>query len=126
MSETRSLPTWDILVAAWKQGRVLPTDSAARKHFPVRGGVVEYFPAALVACAFWSKISNDKHNPGQELHHSRDKSADHGECEMRHMVDCGDPGSNKLEELTAKFWRAGAELQIYAEGLGAPRAPRAK
>jgi len=116
---------WDMLRAAWKAGHWLPTDSAERKNFPVRTGCLEYIPAALAAFALGSKIGNDKHNPGQPLQHSRAKSSDHEDCEARHMIDCNDPGLDRLEELTWKFWRAGMELQIYAEELGAPKAPRA-
>jgi hypothetical protein len=117
---------WDILRAAWKAGHNLPTNSADRKLFPVRSGVIEYTPAALVALALGSKIGNDKHNPGQPLQHSRAKSSDHGDCEARHMIDVGDPALDTLEELTWKAWRANMELQLYAESLGAPRAPRAR
>jgi hypothetical protein len=117
---------WDTLRAAWADGRTLPLDSEARKMFPVRSGVVEYMPAALVAAALVAKLGNDKHNPGLELQWARAKSADHGDCEMRHTIDAGDPKCDRLEELACKFLRAGWELQIYAESLGAPKAPRAK
>jgi len=35
------------------------------------------------------------------------------------------PSDDRLEELTCKAWRALAELQEYAESLGAPAAPAA-
>jgi hypothetical protein len=117
---------WDVLRDAWKAGHVLPTSSADRKSFPVQSGCVEYMPAALVACALVSKLGNDKHNPGQGLHHSRDKSSDHPDCILRHTIDLCDPLLDELEERAQRFWRAGIELQIFAESLGAPKAPRAK
>ncbi len=117
---------WDMLRAAWAAGRVLPTDSATRKLIPVWSGCVRYIPAALAAMAAWSKVANEKHNPGEPLHHARGKSMDHQDCQMRHRLDSDDPNADKLEELTCNFWRAGIELQEYAESLGAPLAPGAR
>lgn len=123
MSEVKTNP-WDLLRSAWAAGRTLPRDSAERKLFPVRSGCVEYIPAALVAFAYLSRLGNEKHNPGEELHHARSKSTDHADCLMRHEIDQHE--GDRLEELTCAFWRAGLELQLYAESLGAPKAPRAK
>ena len=117
---------FDLLRKAWAEHRTLPTNSAERKEFPLSEGCFRYIPAALAAFAGWSKQSNDKHNPGEPLHHARGKSMDHEDCLLRHTIDAGDPAADKLEELTARFWRAGIELQQYAESLGAPMAPNAK
>lgn len=68
----------------------LGTDSNERKNIPVFSGVLKYAPAALAGVARISKAGNDKHNPGQELHHSRDKSNDHGDCIIRHTMDVAD------------------------------------
>lgn len=68
----------------------LPTDSAARKDVPVFSGVLKYAPAALAGVARISKAGNDKHNPGQPLHHARGKSNDHGDCIVRHTMDVAD------------------------------------
>lgn len=65
----------------------LPTDSDERKTFPLLGGLFGYFAAALAGIAHHSWISNEKHNKGQPLHWSMDKSNDHAECVMRHSVD---------------------------------------
>jgi hypothetical protein len=123
---------WSRLIDSWRTyGRTLPVDSAFRKEFPIDRGVYQYFPAAIVCCAAWSKFNNDKHNPGQELHHSRGKSADHEECIARHSFDLteaqrrGDDVS-ELEEAVAVFWRAGVRVQLLAERLGAPLAPGAR
>lgn len=121
---TRREP-WDTLREAWASGHTLPTDSAQRKLIPVATGAVDYIPAALVAMAAWSRVANDKHNPGEPMYHARGKSVDHDDCQLRHKIDAGDPGRDRLEELTCKFWRAGIELQEYAESLGAPLAPAA-
>jgi hypothetical protein len=68
----------------------LGTDSNDRKNIPVFSGVVKYAPAALAGVARISKAGNDKHNPGQELHHARGKSNDHGDCVIRHAIDVAD------------------------------------
>jgi hypothetical protein len=116
---------WDTLRATWAAGSTLPKDSAQRKLFPVDSGHNAYFPAAIVAVAGWSRAANEKHNPGQPLQHARGKSPDHRDCQARHAIDSADPSCDRLEELTCKAWRAYAELQEYAESLGAPPAPAA-
>ena len=94
----------------------LPTDSAARKAAPVWAGVLNYFPDALMAVARVSKAGNDKHNPGQSLHWSRDKSSDHLDCAARHMLTpfAIDPDSKEIH-LANAAWRILAELQLYQE-----------
>lgn len=108
----------------------LPRDSAARKEYPIYSGVIRYFPAALAEVARVSKIGNDKHNPGQEMHHARGKSMDHADCQIRHMIDgmeAGGRDENGVPELAYKAWRALAELQEWLEqNDGAPLAPGAK
>jgi hypothetical protein len=106
----------------------LPVNSAERKEIPVDMGCLGYFPAALAAVAAWSYMSNQKHNPGQGMHWAQHKSTDHAECIARHKIDRGDVRNDpraKLVELTAQAWRALAELQIFAQSLGAPVPPGA-
>lgn len=94
----------------------LPSDSARRKASPVYSGVLAYFPDALLAVARVSKAGNDKHNPGQPLHWSREKSNDHLDCAARHMLTPFeiDPDSKEIH-LANAVWRLLAELQIYQE-----------
>lgn len=103
--------------------QTMPKDSAERKAVPLCSGVLDYFPAALAAVARLSKMGNDKHNPGEPLHWSRDKSTDHADCIARHLVDRGiiDPDSG-LSHTVEIAWRALALLQIEEEGRGAPKA----
>lgn len=68
----------------------LPTDSAERKRYPLFSGVLKYAPAALAGVAKISIDGNDKHNPGQPLHHARGKSTDHPDCVLRHAADVAD------------------------------------
>lgn len=96
------------------------SDSAKRKNSPVFSGVMQYFPDALLAVAKHSKAGNDKHNPGQPLHWSREKSKDHADCIARHLIDIGpnwdekDPETGSLH-ATALAWRALALLQLAIE-----------
>lgn len=123
----------------------LPVDSQERKNFPLLRGCLRYFPAALAGVALTSKLGNDKHNPGEELHHARGKSSDHGDCIVRHLMDVQDMlaefdrrvhgaegplGSDEvkavLNEVNQLAWRALAYSQELHEALGAPLAPGAK
>lgn len=122
----------------------LPTDSKARKDYPLYSGVLKYFPAALAGVAKISKQGNDKHNPGQPLHHARDKSMDHGDCILRHLTDTTDllaaydrnlnqekcdpttvDSEQILVEASQLAWRALALSQELHERFGAPLAPAA-
>ena len=94
----------------------LPTDSAARKRIPIVTGVLDYFPDAVAAVAEVSFVGNEKHNPGEPLHWSRGKSADHADCIGRHLLERGtmDPVT-KVRHSAQLAWRALALLQIEIE-----------
>ena len=100
----------------------LPTDSAARKATPVFRGFLMYFPDAIAAAARLSYLGNEKHNPGQDVHWSREKSSDQADCVARHLIDAGpdwtgvyvEHGEEVLHAVAA-FWRAGAMAQIAIE-----------
>src|SRR5271165_4462380 len=115
----------------------LPTDSNERKNYALFSGCLRYFPAALAGVAKTSKLGNDKHNPGQELHHARNKSGDHGDCVIRHLMDLEDlraaadrgetiTQDQILAEVDSMAWRALALSQELHEKFGAPMAPGAK
>jgi hypothetical protein len=116
----------------------LPTDSQERKGFPLFSGCLRYFPAALAGVSRISKLGNDKHNPGQEMHHARGKSSDHGDCILRHLTDVEDllariergdqtlTVQDVLDEASSMVWRALAFSQELHERFGAPVAPGAK
>lgn len=90
--------------------------SAQRKASPVFSGVLNYFPDALMVVARVSKAGNDKHNPGQPLHWSRDKSNDHMDCAGRHMLTPYEVDADSREiHLANAVWRLLAELQIFEE-----------
>ena len=92
----------------------LPTDSNERKTYPMYSGLLRYFPRALAAVAHHSFVNNEKHNPGEPLHWSRDKSSDHADCIPRHMIE---------GEWVAVAWRALAKLEIVLEGDTEPDCP---
>jgi len=127
----------------------LPTDSAERKEIPLYSGVLKYAPAALAGMARISKQGNDKHNPGQPLHHARGKSNDHPDCIVRHAVDVADieaalqrsdipidKGDDSaraevveslLTEASQLVWRAALWSQeLHEKYGGAPLAPGAR
>jgi hypothetical protein len=114
----------------------LPTDSNKRKDFALFHGCLRYFPAALAGVAKTSKLGNDKHNPGEEMHHARNKSSDHGDCIIRHLIDLEDllaamnrgekvTQENILTEVNSVAWRALALSQELHEKFGSPLAPGA-
>lgn len=104
----------------------LPTNKEARKEMPMCTGLLDYFPLALAEVARVSKIGNDQHNPGQEIHWARGKSSDHPDCIVRHLVDRGTLDDDGARHSAKLAWRALALLQeeLEAEGGKAGRASR--
>lgn len=98
-----------------KFGKHLPTDPAARKKIPLYSGLMKYFPDALVAVAALSQIGNDQHNAGQPLHWSREKSSDHEDTLMRHLLEAGTVDTDGVRHSTKVVWRGLAALQLEIE-----------
>ena len=84
----------------------LPADSAERKTYPLYRGLFRYFPRALAAVAHLSYVSNEKHNPGEPLHWSKEKSSDHADCLLRHALEGA---------WVEAAWRALAQLETELE-----------
>ncbi len=109
-------------------GRMLDqVSSAERKNYPIARGMLDYFPDACAEVANISYKGNEKHNPGQEMHHARGKSMDHADCIARHLAERGgfDPEGNRHSAQLA--WRAMALLQEELEAchhLDLPRAAK--
>jgi hypothetical protein len=96
----------------WLNGRT----SSQRKDIPMARGLLDYFPDALAAIARHSKQGNDKHNPGQPLHWSREKSSDHADCILRHLAGRGGRDSaDGSRHSIGLAWRALALLQLEIE-----------
>lgn len=94
--------------------RVIDTDSATRKTYPMARGLLDYFPDALAEVAKVSYLGNEKHNPGEPMHHARGKSSDHADCIVRHLVGRGGFDGD-IRESAAMAWRALALLQEELE-----------
>lgn len=100
----------------------LPEDDAARLDYPMFDGLMAYFPNALAEVSRVSKVGNDQHNPGQPMHWARDKSTDHENKIMRHLVDVGRKDARGVRHAARLAWRALALLQEELEREeGAPR-----
>ena len=99
-----------------------PDESAMRKSQPLARGCVRYFPDALLAVSQLSLYGNDKHNPGQPLHWSKEKSSDHADCAIRHLiepfgVDLSYGAAKPVLHSVAAAWRALANAQTEIEEL---------
>lgn len=94
-------------------------DSNRRKQVPVASGLFDYFPNALAAIAEHSYFSHEKHNPGQPLHWSRSKSADHADAAARHLRERGGFDTEGRRHSAGLAWRALAVLEeeLIAEGF---------
>lgn len=93
----------------------LPTDSKARKEYPIARGVLDYFPDAIAYVARVSAEGNKQHNPGEEIHWAREKSTDHADCIARHLLDRGHMDSDEIRHSGKIAWRALAMLQLELE-----------
>lgn len=96
----------------------LPEGAADRKAVPLVSGLLDYFPAALMAVAAISKVGNDQHNPGQPLHWERPKSGDEADALLRHLVDRGLIDTDGARHSAKVAWRALALLQKELEEAG--------
>ena len=95
---------------------MMPTDAKARKAIPLATGCLDYFPDALAAVSRLSLKANEKHNPGKPLHWSREKSADHADCILRHMVERKQIDPETGEGFWVHIaWRALAQAQLEEE-----------
>jgi hypothetical protein len=99
----------------FSDGMILPADPQARKQAPMCTGVLDYFPMAIAEVAGLSKAGNDQHNLGLPLHWAREKSNDHADCILRHLVDRGTRDTDGVRHSTKLFWRAAALLQCELE-----------
>jgi len=102
--------------------RLIEGDSAHRKNFPMVSGLIDYFPDALAAVSHVSWGGNQKHNPGEPMHHARGKSMDHADCIARHLTERGgydviiiDGVEHRFRHTAALAWRALALLQEELE-----------
>jgi hypothetical protein len=113
-----------------KQTLVLPTDAVERNQYPIWDGVLAYFPAAIAEMSRLSKVGNDQHNPGEPMHWAREKSRDHKNKILKHMLDTGPVDapvydSDGVLHSVKMAWRACAFAQEQLEALGRPHGENA-
>lgn len=111
--------------------RLITGGSEYRKEFSITSGLLDYFPDAAAAVSQVSYFGNEKHNPGQPMHHARGKSMDHADCIARHLVERGgfdtivvNGVERQVRHTAALAWRALALCQEEIErefGLSVPR-----
>ena len=94
----------------------LPTDKQARKETPLYSGLLMYFPQACAAVAQLSYAANEQHNPGEPMHWAREKSSDHPDCLMRHLIEAGTIDDDGQPHTAKVAWRALAMLELELEG----------
>lgn len=107
---------------------VLQFELSGADEIPGTNTLAEYlngYAAALAAVAQVSWHGNEKHNPGQPLHHARGKSMDHFDCIARHYVERGG-FDGPMRHSACLAWRALAALQEDLESKGAPKARGAR
>jgi len=89
----------------------LPTDATERAQFPMFDGLLGYFPAALAWVSRCSKVGNDQHNAGEPLHWAMDKSTDHRNKIVKHLLDAGADDTDGIPHSVKVAWRALALAQ---------------
>lgn len=100
------------------RSRVL-ADDGKREQYPLFDGLMAYFPAALCEVARWSVVGNRKHNgPEAPLHWAREKSTDHENKILRHLLDARQVDKDGFVEAVALAWRALALCQTILEERG--------
>jgi hypothetical protein len=87
----------------------------SRKEYPVYTGLIKYFPDALLEVARCSYMGNQQHHPDKPLHWDKDKSNDHLDALVRHLVDAGTIDDDGVRHSVKVAWRALANLQIEIE-----------
>lgn len=98
---------------------VLPTDQAARDAIPLADGFFYYFPNACAEVAKLSKDANEQHNPGEPMHWARNKSTDHVNKILKHLIDAGTFDIDGHRHSTKVAWRAMANLEDELIAAGA-------
>lgn len=92
-----------------------PIPTPARKAYPMARGLLDYFPRALLEVSRCSLVANEQHNPGEPLHWAREKSTDHADCLLRHLIDRGTLDTDGMRHSAKVAWRALAMLQVEME-----------
>lgn len=105
---------------------VLPTSAAERNALPMADGLLYYFPNALAEVSKVSNVGNQQHNPGESLHWARNKSTDHANKIIKHLVDAGGFDTDGQRHSAKVAWRAMAALEDELIAAGATPGRNAK
>ena len=90
-----------------------------RKQRPLYEGVLKYFPNALMEVAHASWVGNNQHGNGDKLQWTREKSSDHMDACLRHIMDYANgtiKDTDGCYHLAKAIWRLNAELELLIEG----------
>ena len=98
--------------------------AAERKATPGYRGVIKYFPLAIQEVARCSRIANEQHNPGTEMHWDRSKSGDELDELSRHLIDAGTFDDDGIRHSAKVAWRALANLEKELEKANESRPTR--
>lgn len=119
MAQTGWNPPGSDTTLPYPSGQTLTADDVQRKATPLATGCLDYFPDALAAVAELSALANERHNPGEPMHWSKEKSTGHADSLLRHLVDRGkwdlEGYVKPVRHSTEVAWRALANLQIEIE-----------
>lgn len=99
----------------------LPTDKTERKQRPIYSGVLQYFPRTMAAVAHCSWVGNEQHNPGEPLHWAREKSSDHHDCAIRHLMEAGSVDDDGVRHSVKAVWRMAAACELELEAAASDR-----
>lgn len=88
--------------------------AAQRKDVPLYRGFVQYFPDAMCAVAELSMLASKQHGH-TEIHWDKNKSNDHLDCLLRHLVQADEYDTDGVLHATKVAWRAMAHLQIVLD-----------
>ena len=106
---------------------ILPTDSKARKEFPLYSGVIKYFPDALLAISHVSYVGNVQHNgPDAPIHWAKEKSAGEPDALARHLAEIA-AGQELDTDGVPLLWKVGwRALAFIQRDIDAKRAAAKK
>ena len=102
---------------------MLPKDYQARKALPMYDFLTGYFPDAIVEIVKVAVAGNVQHNPGEPLHWAREKSSDHEDCVIRHMLNPYNKDEDNELHIVHAAWRALAAAELALERLDNHPAP---
>ena len=90
-----------------------------RKEQPVYTGVLKYFPRAIRYISKVSLQGNKQHHPDKPLHWDKNKSTDHLDSCVRHIIDhsVNPLDDDNLLHLGKAAWRSMGALENLLEKL---------